>query len=384
MQEFCLEAVIDEVVNGVLENRPKNPYIEMSKMMEAKAIAEIVYVGLSSVLTDSGSAVMASISTNIGIFTASCGMICDLPGTEGDIIDFTMIQDHVSSFLLGKNPTDIQKVDTIIQRIADLDQSVAVALSMACARAGARHKGMELYQFLAECSRVIPAIPMPCISVISRVAGPDTAWNTLSQDVSVIPTNSSSLLNALEALTKAYRKVTNLVVERKLPVVPSSRTGCVKVRASLSDILKVASDAVSAEGAIGSLKLLVDMRGCDLAVVPTPRDSAIGEDLIASSAAVVRYLVGGEPPNVAEKVTDKKDKRGKASTTAVEASPNSPRVETYTQNGAEFVDNFVNNWIDFEMISIEDPANRDDLGTLRLLKTVRFCYSSMFHFFNYI
>ena len=126
-------AVIDEVVNAVLEARPNNPYIEMSKLMEAKSMAEIVHIGLSAITTEAGSAVRVVVSTNVDAFTASCGTVCDQPGTEDDLKDYTMVQDDVSSYLLGKNPTDIQKIDEIIQRIDGLEQSVAIALSMACA-----------------------------------------------------------------------------------------------------------------------------------------------------------------------------------------------------------------------------------------------------------
>ena len=228
--------MIDEVVNGVLEARPNNPYIEMSKMLEAKSMAEIIHLSVSALLTDTGAAVRVIISTNVGEFEASCGTL-QIEGVEDDLKDYTVIQDLVSNALLGKNPTDIQRIDKIIQQIEDLDQSVALSLSMACARAGARHKGVELYQYLAEYGRTTPSIPMPCISVVSRVAGPAEKWNTHSQDVGVIPTSSSSFSGALEAVMKAYRKVVHIVAANKAAVVPSSSTGCPKLRASLADIL---------------------------------------------------------------------------------------------------------------------------------------------------
>lgn len=351
----------------MLESRPSNPYIEMSKLMEAKSMAEIVHIGLSAVTTETGSAVRVVVSTNVDAFTASCGTVCDQPGTEDDLKDYSMVQDDVSSHLLGKNPTDIQKIDEIIQRVDGLDQSVAIALSMACARAGARHKGMELYQYLAEFARTTPALPMPCVSIVSRAAGPGAAWNTLSQDVSVIPTTSSNFPVALESVMRAYRKAVSIVAERKVPAFPSCSTGCPKLRAPLSDILKIAHEAISAEGTMGGLKLLVDMRGCDLATVPVVLEGEDAESAPAPTA--ITYQVGGDPPAVEEKVPDKKGKKGKEA--AAVAAPASPRVETYSQNGAEFVDGFVNPWIDYEMISVEDPALGADLETLRLLKTVR-------------
>ena len=82
-------------------------------------------------------------------------------------------------------------------------------------------------------------IPMPCVSVISRVAGPEAGWAVYSQEVGVIPTSSSSFPNAVEALMGAYRRVVRAVGDSKLSVVPSSSAGCPKLRASLTEIIKV-------------------------------------------------------------------------------------------------------------------------------------------------
>ena len=357
------------MVNGVLEARPKNPYIEMSKLLEAKSMAEIITIRLSALITDTGMAVQALVSTNVGMFEASCGCAPNAADMDDELKDYTIIQDEICNSLLGKNPTDIQKIDQCLQRIEGLDPSVSLAVSMACARAGARHKGVELFEFLGEYSRTTPAIPMPCVSVISRVAGPDDKWNSLSQDVSVIPTTSSSFSGAVEAVIKAYRKSVSVVATNKLSVVPSSSTGCPKIRASLAEILKIAHDAATAEGIMGGLKLVVDMKGCDLASVPPPpeegaEDNADGEP----EAASITYQVGGEPPAVAEKVPEKKGGKGKAA--VAEPDPASSPPGTYAMSGAEFVDSFVNSWIDYEMISIEDPALGNDLETLRLLKSV--------------
>lgn len=231
--------VIDEVVNGVLETRPKNPYIEMSRLMEAKSMAEIISVSLSPLTTSTGGAIRATVSTNVGAFSATCGTSPTSSELEGELRDYTVVQNEIESYLLGKNPTELQKIDEILQRIENLDPSVSIALSMACARAGARHKAMELYRFLAECARTTPAMPMPSVAVVSRAAGPEAEWSRLYQDVSIIPTTSSNFGAALEAILKAYRRVVNLVVDRKFSLVPASEGGCPRVRAPLSDILKV-------------------------------------------------------------------------------------------------------------------------------------------------
>ncbi len=98
---------------------------------------------------------------------------------------------------------------------------------------------------------------------------------------------------------------------------------------------------------------MLDLRGSDIAAID-------------STSSAVSYVVGGTPP--AASAPDTKKPAGKA---AKDAAPTSPRQEVYRQNGADFVEAVIANWIDNEFISVEDPAGATDIDTLRLLKTVR-------------
>jgi hypothetical protein len=86
--------------------------------------------------------------------------------------------------------------------------------------------------------------------------------------------------------------------------------------------------------------------------------------------------VGGEAP-VAERAPANKAAKGDKAK-AAEAAPASPPAETYAISGAEFVDTFINSWLDYEMISVEDPGLGSDLETLRGLKTVSFKFCILF------
>ena len=42
LKEFAIQECLDEVVNELVEQRPKNPYMHISKFMETKTLGEIL------------------------------------------------------------------------------------------------------------------------------------------------------------------------------------------------------------------------------------------------------------------------------------------------------------------------------------------------------
>lgn len=59
--------------------------------------------------------------------------------------NYSNIQDILRESLLGIDPRDLSEVDKIIGSISELGDTISLAVSMACCRAGARHKGMHKY-----------------------------------------------------------------------------------------------------------------------------------------------------------------------------------------------------------------------------------------------
>ena len=43
---YCLEELLDEALNTLLETRPVNPYVDLAKLIEAKTLPEIIDVKL--------------------------------------------------------------------------------------------------------------------------------------------------------------------------------------------------------------------------------------------------------------------------------------------------------------------------------------------------
>ena len=69
---YCIEEILDETLNDIVERRPTNPYVEIAKLIEAKTMPEIIEVLIKPVLSASGACgVEAIVNTNLGKFSGN-------------------------------------------------------------------------------------------------------------------------------------------------------------------------------------------------------------------------------------------------------------------------------------------------------------------------
>ena len=146
----------DEAINQVVDKRPSNPYMHISQFMETKTYPEILDLKLTMCIAGRGLAgVEATLMTNIATFTASYPLAAYTAMGEfsdGDmLLDFSVLQSKGREALKGQDPTKTEEIDELISAIPNITPAVAMAMSMACCRAGARHSGNKpLYSFLSE------------------------------------------------------------------------------------------------------------------------------------------------------------------------------------------------------------------------------------------
>ena len=192
---YCINEVIDEVINELVETRPVNPYVAMCGMMERHTMPEIVEVMINGTFVGRGHAgVIATVVTNIGSFTGTAAY----PYTS-DVAeitrDFSRATDSLRNALCKLDPRDLVEVDKLVDGMAEIDNTVALAVSMACCRAGAKHKGLPLYRYLnlvgvkdddraREMARHRMCIPLPVATVLCRTKAEEGSMY-LSQDVQV-------------------------------------------------------------------------------------------------------------------------------------------------------------------------------------------------------
>ena len=320
LQSFALEECLDEAINEVVERRPANPYMAIATFMESKTIAEVLDVRIACCLVGrSLCGVEVSVVTNISSFSAIANDMTYASNTEGDMIrEYAVLQEKARDSLKGLDPRNIVAVDETIAQIPGMEKSVALALSMACCRAGARHKGLPLYRFLADLAGTSPGIPVPVVSVLTRATAGSIA---VTQNITVTPTTPSFVEGAFEAVLKASLVVQRFLDTNKTPnTVTDSGCPCVTL-GTLQEAVALVKAAFAEEMPEGGLKLGVDVRAGDVSVVE--------DDLLQ-----YRFDVSEGPATL----------------------------------GEDLVDAVVGLWRDTELISVEDPVAVTDAEALRQLK----------------
>lgn len=193
---YCMEECLDEIMNEIILERPTNPYVAMALLCESKTMPEIIDVTFKSVLVGDELAVQANLTTNIASFSGIATYAT--PAETKELRDYTLLREKVRDAILDIDPVNIAKVDEGIAKLSGVDPAESLALSIACVRAGARHKGMKLYQYIASVSGLKEedvCIPTPVVSVLSRIVeGQDT------QDITLTSTKAGSFSSAMESL----------------------------------------------------------------------------------------------------------------------------------------------------------------------------------------
>ena len=230
---------------------------------------------------------------------------------------------------------EIKKIDEYLESLDDLEESVSLAVSIACCRAGAHHKGVSLYRFLADSTESNAGLPMPVVTVFSRAIGEseDARHAYYSQDINVIPTACSSVDNAIECCMQATSAVKIGVEERVksggmdiFELLQGDNCGCPRARvSSLEAAMVLVKESLEKAAAMGEMKLGVDMHTNQVAMA-------------------------------GEEETD--------TLYAMDGSNNPPL------SGSDVNDTIISAWEATELISVEDPFLRDDIESLRDLQEV--------------
>lgn len=191
-----MEECLDEIMNEIIVERPTNPYVAMALLCESKTLPEIIDINFKSVLVAGEVGVQANFTTNIATFTGIATY-----ATQGEIKemrDYSMLREKIRDAILEVDPVNIIKIDESVAKLSGVDPAESLALSIACCRAGARHKGMKLYQYIASIAGLKEedtCIPSPVVSVLSRIIdGQDT------QDITLTSTKAGTYASALESL----------------------------------------------------------------------------------------------------------------------------------------------------------------------------------------
>jgi len=264
---YAIEECLDEIMNEIVMERPTNPYVAISLLFEAKTLPEIIDIQFRSVIIGGDYGVQANLITNISTFSGTATYFPSDPELPlpRDIKDYRMLREKIRDAVLEIDPTNLTKFDEAIAELAGIDPAESLALSIACCRAGARHKGMKLYQYIASVTGLKDIdlrIPVPIPSVLSRpVEGKDT-----TQDLLLFPIHTSSFELAMQQLLKICSSVAKNENVMKPRVLSVTGNPCI-ASANLSEASRFMQQLLVESGLDKDMKLGAQVHGEHLAEV---------------------------------------------------------------------------------------------------------------------
>ena len=325
IRAFALEECLDEVLNDVVDARPTNPYVAIARAMEAKTMAEVIDVFVYSVIAaNGGSAVQVKVVTNIGVFFGACGY-AKANADDDNLIDCLALQDLLRDIIRHVDPRDLRAVDALLAASESLNRfpHVVLATSIACCRAGARHKGQDLFRFIADFVNgpLDMTIPLPVITVFTRANPMSNSEAKMPvQDIMFMATTAMTLESCLESIMKLSNFVKSKVYDGAYPVTVSEGA-CPNFKfATVEEAVTFGRDVVLESSVSGGMKMALDLKA--------------GLFYRKSDPENIGYDLGPEGT-----VTDAK-----------------ALMETLSRL-----------WRDAELISVEDPVHDEGLAALPIL-----------------
>ncbi len=239
LAEHNLEAVLNAVINQCVKDRPADPFVSMATLLKEHSSAKIGVLSVLAreVLDATGvPTVEVTVTTQQGEFTASCpgaaaadaAAVAAVYLRDGDAQRYAgagvrnavkNVNELVAPVLMGMVPQDQGRIDAALVDLdgtgsmGKLGANAALAVSMACARAGAMEKGVGLYRHLADLAEMQDVcLPVPAFSLLS---GGDQAGNALAfRDFAVMPIGLPSLKEAVRCGAEVQRELRAAVREQ--------------------------------------------------------------------------------------------------------------------------------------------------------------------------
>ena len=165
------------------------------------------------------------------------------------------IHNEITPAILGMEISDINLIDSKMIELdgtefkSRLGANSILAVSMACARAGAASSGIELFRFirnLYDPKKTEFKLPNPMFNVLN---GGSHAFNSTDfQEYMVVPTGIDNFENSISAGFEIYNKLKSILENKNLPTTLGDEGGFAPPGLSNEDPLILLSKAVSETG----------------------------------------------------------------------------------------------------------------------------------------
>ena len=238
MRHYCLEECLDEALNIVVTERPTNPYVLLTQCLESKTLPEIIDVTMTPVFVSRQMCgVSVTVITNIASFSGCASYAISTDKFE--LKDYSAVTSTIKNSLEDVDFTKLSKVDELIMARPGIDSAESLAMSIACCKAAARHRGLKLYNYIGELTGVKNtqmSIPVPAASILTR----SIFDSQINQEIVVFPvakttTSFDEVIAQLMKLSKQIAKCEELRGQSAISI-----TGCPTVVVpNIGSLLKV-------------------------------------------------------------------------------------------------------------------------------------------------
>jgi len=160
------------------------------------------------------------------------------------------VEDEIGPALHGHSITDQLGIDALMIDLdgtpnkANLGANAMLAVSLACARAGAMQSKMPLYRYLG--GPLARVMPMPMMNILN---GGAHSTNTVDfQEFMVVPVGAETFSDALRMGAEVFHSLKKVLVKRKLATGVGDEGGFAPDLASDEEAITVILEAIEAAG----------------------------------------------------------------------------------------------------------------------------------------
>ena len=161
------------------------------------------------------------------------------------------VNGEIASAMRGRRATDQAALDHALISLdgtankSHLGANAILGVSLACARAGAAHVGLPLWQYLRP-EEASPLLPMPMLNVINGGVHADSGADF--QEYMIVPVGALTIADALKMSAETYQTLKRELLKRSPTSAVGDEGGFAPALATNEEALELLVDAIARAG----------------------------------------------------------------------------------------------------------------------------------------
>jgi len=187
-------------------------------------------------------------------------------GGKGVLKAVWNVNGKIRDILVGNNASRQREIDQLMLDLDDtenkgnLGANAILAVSLACAKAVARAKRMEFYEYVAEIAGTSDemSLPMPMMNVMN--GGEHADWATDFQEYMIVPIGAGNIADAVRMGAEVFHALKKILKEKDYVVLVGDEGGYgPKVEGGNNEPLELIREAIKAAGYIEGADIAMAM-----------------------------------------------------------------------------------------------------------------------------